>query len=81
MHAIVPGLLVAMVCALGARCESGQSGGPTRIQPATCVEWFELHNRGFTPRTSLDEQDDGLVMARCEVLRLIGKARPSRQIS
>ncbi len=50
-----------------------------RIQPATCLEWFELHERGFTPRTSIDEHDDGIVKERCDVLRLIEKARPSRQ--
>ena len=49
------------------------------LQPATCVEWFELHGRGFTPRTSVDEHDDGIVKERCEVLRLMEKARASRQ--
>lgn len=52
-------------------------GGET-VHPATCAEWTELHGRGFTPETTIDEGDDGLAKERCETLALLKRARPSK---
>lgn len=52
------------------------SGGE-KVQPSTCLEWEDLHGRGFVPSTTLAAEADEQAKVYCESLKLLERARGS----
>lgn len=49
-----------------------------KVQPASCLEWLELHAKGYRPAEPLDEPADRAAKIRCQTLSLITHARPAQ---
>jgi hypothetical protein len=49
-----------------------------KAQPASCVEWLELHAKGYRPAGALEEQTDRAAKIRCQTLSIVKDAKPAR---
>jgi hypothetical protein len=50
-----------------------------RARPASCVEWSELHSKGFGPINTVEGQADDGAKIRCGTLKLLQSAKPATQ--
>lgn len=51
----------------------------SRARPVSCVEWSELHSKGFEPVNTVEGQRDDGAKIRCITLTLLQRAKPATQ--